>query len=184
MADMPRKNKLSPEDIELFRREVGPVNPMRATNRATLINKPRPPRRQPSLDQDPVAGRGPAFDTFDPLDTAADEELSFVRPGVQHAQLRKLRKGRCAIRSELDLHGLTAAQAREELIAFLRESRSRGERCVRIIHGKGYNSPDRRPVLKTKLNIWLRQCDEVLAFCSAPLHDGGAGAAYVLLSTR
>lgn len=183
MTNMPRKNKLSPEDIELFRRKVGPVNPMRATNRATLVKKRRPPPRQPSLDQD-QADREPAFDTFEPMDAAADEELSFFRPGVQHAQFRKLRKGRCAIRSELDLHGLTAAQARQELIAFLRESQSRGERCVRIIHGKGYNSPDRRSVLKTMLNIWLRQCDEVLAFCSAPLHDGGTGAAYVLLSTR
>jgi DNA-nicking Smr family endonuclease len=36
-------------------------------------------------------------------------------------------------------------------------------------------------VLKNKLNAWLRQRDDVLAFCSAPAHDGGSGAAYVLL---
>jgi DNA-nicking Smr family endonuclease len=36
-------------------------------------------------------------------------------------------------------------------------------------------------VLKQKLNLWLRQREEVLAFTSAPRHDGGTGAAYILL---
>jgi DNA-nicking Smr family endonuclease len=124
------------------------------------------------------------LDTFEPVESAAGDELSFVRPGVQHAQIRKLRKGHYAIRGELDMHGLTTAQARRQLVAFLHDSRMRGARCVRIIHGKGYNSPNRQPILKSKLNVWLRQCDEVLAFCSAPPGDGGTGAAYVLLSTR
>ncbi|MHB8428784.1 MAG: Smr/MutS family protein, partial [Acidiferrobacterales bacterium] len=35
--------------------------------------------------------------------------------------------------------------------------------------------------LKGKVNSWLRQKDEVLAFCSAPRQDGGTGAVYVLL---
>ncbi|MET0035007.1 MAG: Smr/MutS family protein [Candidatus Thiodiazotropha lotti] len=39
----------------------------------------------------------------------------------------------------------------------------------------------RQPILKHKLNIWLRQRDDVLAFTSAPRRDGGTGAAYVLL---
>jgi DNA-nicking Smr family endonuclease len=39
----------------------------------------------------------------------------------------------------------------------------------------------RRPVLKGKVNHWLQQRDEVLAFCSARPVDGGTGAVYVLL---
>ena len=179
---MARKSKLSAEDIELFRREVGPVNPMRPANRATPAKKkPRlPSSNRPERD----GGRTETLDTFEPAETETGDELSFIRPGVQRAQFRKMRKGQYAIRSELDLHGLTTAQARRRLTAFLHERRLRGERCVRIIHGKGRNSPDGRPILKSRLNIWLRQCEEVLAFCSAPIGDGGTGAAYVLLRLR
>ena len=179
---MARKPKLSAEDIELFRREVGPVNPIKTTKRANLTKKKPKPPEPPS--NNPIRDRAEMLDTFEPMETESGDELSFARPGVQRAQFRKMRKGQYAIRSELDLHGMTTAQARRQLVAFLHESRMRGERCVRIIHGKGYNSPDRRPVLKSRLNVWLQQCDEVLAFCSAPLRDGGTGAAYVLLSVR
>ena len=54
-------------------------------------------------------------------------------------------------------------------------------RCVRIIHGKGSRSEEGQPVLKHKVNYWLRCRDEVLAFTSATGRDGGTGALYVLL---
>ncbi|MBK8752826.1 MAG: Smr/MutS family protein [Candidatus Competibacteraceae bacterium] len=54
--------------------------------------------------------------------------------------------------------------------------------CVRIIHGKRVRVRNHRgPVLKQKVNYWLRQRDEVLAFCSARSVDGGTGAIYLLL---
>jgi len=37
------------------------------------------------------------------------------------------------------------------------------------------------PVLKIKVNSWLRQKAQVLAFCSARPQDGDTGAVYVLL---
>jgi len=181
---MPRKSKLSPEDIALFRREAGPVNPMRPGNRADLARKrniPLPSPRQAHHDQTRDAAE--MLDTFEPAAADPGAELSFLRPGVQRSQFRKMRKGHYAIRSELDLHGMNTAEARRQIVAFLQECRRRGERCVRIIHGKGYNSPNQQPILKSKLNMWLRQCDGVLAFCSAPANDGGTGAAYVLLGT-
>jgi DNA-nicking Smr family endonuclease len=55
---------------------------------------------------------------------------------------------------------------------------------VRIIHGKGLSTPNRPPVLKARLNTWLQQCGDVLAFCSTPAHDGGTGAVYALLKKR
>jgi len=54
-------------------------------------------------------------------------------------------------------------------------------RCARIIHGKGIRSSSAQPVLKQKVNYWLRLHDEVLAFCSATRGDGGTGAVYCLL---
>ncbi|MDH5572217.1 MAG: Smr/MutS family endonuclease, partial [Gammaproteobacteria bacterium] len=57
-------------------------------------------------------------------------------------------------------------------------------RCVRIIHGKGYGSVSQQPVLKQFVNYWLRQREDIMAFCSARQADGGTGAVYVLLKTK
>lgn len=124
------------------------------------------------------------FNDYDSGESAMGDELSFLRPGVQLTQFRKMRKGFYAIRNELDLHGMTTDEARQHLALFLQECRLRGERCVRIIHGKGYHSRNQQPILKSKLNLWLRQCDDVMAFCSAPTAGGGTGAVYVLFATR
>lgn len=116
-----------------------------------------------------------------PLETETGEELSFIRPGLQHRLLRKLRRGHFSIGAELDLHGMTVALAQVELTIFLKQAQARGVRCVRIIHGKGLRSRQGRPVLKFKLERWLRLREEVIAFSSARPVDGGTGAVYVLL---
>ena len=100
---------------------------------------------------------------------------------MQQAILRKLRRGQFQVGAALDLHGMTVATARDALAAFLQHARRDSLGCVRIIHGKGKRSHHRGPVLKQKINHWLRQRDEVLAFCSARPMDGGTGAIYVLL---
>ncbi len=118
---------------------------------------------------------------FEPLDIETGDELMYMRPGVSHAVFRKLRRGQISIQGELDLHGQTVSMAREALAAYLHLCQQTNKRCVRIIHGKGKGSFQGQPVIKNKVNIWLRQRDEVLAFCSARQVDGGTGAAYVLL---
>ena len=117
---------------------------------------------------------------------SANEELVFVRSGVPTATLKKMRRGGWAIRGELDLHGHTGDEARMALITFLNRCHIEDRRCVRIIHGKGYGSKNRLPVLKNKVRHWLMQREDVLAFCQAPTADGGSGAVIVLLksSTR
>jgi DNA-nicking Smr family endonuclease len=60
----------------------------------------------------------------------------------------------------------------------------RGQRCVRVVHGKGLGSPGREPVLKAKVQRWLAQCTEVIAFAQAAAPQGGAGALLVLLERR
>ncbi len=52
---------------------------------------------------------------------------------------------------------------------------------MRIIHGKGYRSGARGPLLKIAVNLWLRRHPDVMAFTSARPIDGGTGAVYVLL---
>jgi DNA-nicking Smr family endonuclease len=109
------------------------------------------------------------------------ELLEFSRPGVQERLMRDLRCGAIAPDLEVDLHGLTVSYAHETLDDFFRECARRQVRCARIIHGKGRRSDERQPVLKQKVNYWLRLREEVLAFCSATRRDGGTGAVYVLL---
>ncbi len=111
----------------------------------------------------------------------AGEELLFMRPGIQHDALRKLRRGEWRAQAELDLHGHTSDSARLAVAEFLHACCLRNLRCVRIIHGKGLSSRNSEPVLKLKLKNWLAQRDEVLAFCQARPADGGGGAALVLL---
>jgi DNA-nicking Smr family endonuclease len=109
------------------------------------------------------------------------EELTFLRDGLPRDTLRKLRRGHWAIQDEIDLHGLNRDEARACLCEFLKACIKRKLRCLRIVHGKGLRSPRREPVLKSKMNQWLAQRDEVLAFCQAPESAGGAGALLLLL---
>jgi hypothetical protein len=60
----------------------------------------------------------------------------------------------------------------------------RGQRCLRVVHGKGHGSPGRQPVLKSKVQRWLGQSETVIAFAQASGPLGGAGALIVLLVGR
>jgi len=99
---------------------------------------------------------------------------------------RRLHRGDFAVQAHLDLHGFTAAAAREAFDAFMKEAITAGRRAVLIIHGRGLSSPE-QPVLKTRLAEWLTTgCWRkwIVAFASARWCDGGSGASYVLLRGR
>jgi DNA-nicking Smr family endonuclease len=119
---------------------------------------------------------------FDITDTR--EYIEGVVVGLDPRVIRRLRRGDFAWQSHLDLHGLTATEARDAVDRFILESFRAGWRCVLIVHGRGLNSKDRTPVLKERLKTWLahgRIAKVVLAFSTARPCDGGAGALYVLL---
>ena len=121
-------------------------------------------------------------DLFD-VDGLLDDDptLSYAREGVGPDVVKKLRKRHWPIQDELDLHGMTRDIARGQVGDFIRRSMRRGVRCVRIIHGIGYGSPNGEPVLRSVVHSWLVQKDEVVAFCVANRADGGHGALIVLL---
>ena len=120
----------------------------------------------------------------DELDLELGDELLWRAPGLQNTVIRKLRRGHYTIGASVDLHGLFVADARPVVQEFLENAHARNLRCVKIIHGKGLRSRHRGPVLKNKLAVWLKRRDDVLAYASAPRHDGGTGAVYVLLAQR
>lgn len=112
------------------------------------------------------------------------EELIYRREGVSAQVLKQLRHGHYRVDLELDLHGLTVAQAEQQLAAFLAEALLHDCRVLRVVHGKGLRSGNRGPVLKRLVNDYLRRVSAVLAFASAREVDGGVGASLVLLAAR
>lgn len=174
-------NDSNSHDTALFRDSVGEVRPVKNRRLPLAPPAPKPRAEFKRRDEREVLAETMTGSVAATLGTEAGDELVFARPGIPRATLRKLRRGTFAVQDEIDLHGLTQAQAQQALRDFLLEVRRRRVRCVRIVHGKGLGSGQRGPVLKNRVNAWLRQLDEVLAFCSAPARDGGTGAIYVLL---
>ncbi|MGI9230058.1 MAG: Smr/MutS family protein [Gammaproteobacteria bacterium] len=169
------------DDSGLFRRAVQGVIPLQQDT--VTLQTPKPAPRPRMTEADELAVKQEMQHGFYDQDIETGDELQFKRKGIQHKVMQQLQRGQLSVQAVLDLHGFTVEAAKPELAQFLLNSRQAGKRCVRIIHGKGLRSPQGKPVLKSKLSGWLRQRDEVLAYCSARLEDGGTGAVYVLLKT-
>ncbi len=169
-----------PNDFEEFLRAVGEVR--RVQSDRAEVRPPRPSPRATKRQEDEAAAHADWLsDPIGAADLQPGDELRFARPGISQRVFRKLRGGHYRIQDELDLHGLFADEARRALGGFLDLARDEGSLCVRVIHGKGLRSRQQGPVLKGLTDHWLRQRDDVLAFCSALPADGGTGAVYVLL---
>lgn len=176
-------NDISDDERELFREAMAEVAPLNTDRRAP--EGPRPSAHAAQREADEAEARAAlASGALDDPEADPAEELTHSRPGIQTRVWRRLRRGQYAIEAELDLHGMTRAQAATALEQFLRDCRQRRLGCVRIVHGKGRRSDQQGPVLKPAVAAWLRRRNEVLAYCSARPVDGGSGALYVLLSGR
>ncbi|RMF17936.1 MAG: DNA endonuclease SmrA [Gammaproteobacteria bacterium] len=167
-----------------FLKEMADVTPLPAGNLAD-VRKPREDTPGKSIrrslavsDLRPVRN----FLTTDHVEMLRSEDvLSYRRPGVQHGVFRKLRLGQYEMEARLDLHKITVEQARKEVFAFIRDCVRYELRTVMILHGKGDRNPDRIATIKSYVNKWLQEFDDVLAFHSAQSRHGGTGAVYVML---
>ncbi len=171
------------EDGSLFRKLMAGTRPLKVD----VVPPPRPKRkpvaRSRREDDRQVLAESLDFD-LEHAESQNGHGLRFQRPAVGRKVMRRLARGGFSVQAETDLHGMTVAEARGALRDFLDDSMARGHTCVRIVHGKGRGSGTRGPVLKPKVDHWLRQWDGVLAFVSARQVDGGTGAVYVLLKKR
>ena len=161
------------------------VKPLRSnhTNLAKPATpKPKPIPKETLKDQQRVIKESLEISS-ELEDLQPGDSLSFCRPGIQKGIFRKLKKGQYSVGAELDLHGLTIAEAQILITQFIQASREKNIRCTKIIHGKGYGSGNKGPKLKPMVNQWLQKRSEILAFCSARPIDGGTGAIYVLLKS-
>jgi DNA-nicking Smr family endonuclease len=98
--------------------------------------------------------------------------------------LPKLRDGIYSIQGQIDLHGLGLAEAQRAVEEYIVQMSRFHPCCIKIIHGRGINSPGDTATLKEGLQRLLsirRMSRYVVAYASAPYRDGGVGAVYVLL---
>ena len=172
---------MTDDDANLFRRALADAKPLRVKKRAAeVIRKPAPKARFARADE-LAALRESLEADIDDTESHSGERLRFQRSSVGKRTMRKLARGGYSVQAEIDLHGMTAAEAKPRLLEFLESCVREGKLCVRVVHGKGLGSGARGPVLKQKVNRWLRQWDAVLAFVSTRQVHGGTGAIYVLL---
>ena len=169
------------EDARLFREAVRGVRPLRVHPTPPRKPKVRPRARFTRADRAAVLQESLDPDVADP-EQLTGEALVFHRPHIPAAVLRRLRRGDYRVQREIDLHGMTVAEAKLALREFLVRALERRVRCVRIVHGKGLRSGHRGPVLKAAVSSVLRRTGAVLAYVSARPVDGGTGAVYVLLA--
>ena len=113
--------------------------------------------------------------------------------GIDKHASRAIRRGKIAIEDKIDLHGMTQAQAHNELSKFLKINARRGVRCVLVITGKGGRevrdqsnifSTRGTGIIRKQLTYWLAEpelASIVIGSEKALPKDRGSGARYVLL---
>jgi DNA-nicking Smr family endonuclease len=188
MAEKPapaRRRRLSEEEIALWIEVAKSVARRRGATLPTLA-APRPAPAPPS-DGPPAPQAAPATK---PRRPAGPPPLAPLERRLK----RDLARGRAAVDSVLDLHGLTQAEAHHALRGFLIQAQIQDFRLVIVITGKGArlgrDDTDwfhETGVLRRLVPHWLREPDlrsTVLGFEEAGPGHGGAGALYVRLRRR
>ncbi|MBV8055347.1 MAG: Smr/MutS family protein [Deltaproteobacteria bacterium] len=173
------------DEEALLRQALDGVRPMGGTGPARIVVQPMVVRNIVSEDaevlaelSDLVSGHG-AFEL-----TETEEYLEGARVGLDPRLVTRLRRGDFSMQAHIDLHGMTQLDAKAALTDFILESVRKGRRAVLVVHGRGLRSPGGRPVLKHAAAQWLSHGTigaYVLAFATARIYDGGAGAVWVLL---
>jgi DNA-nicking Smr family endonuclease len=174
-----RLRRLSDEEIDLWIAVAKSVSQRHGATLPSRAVKPAPPAPTPvrpsALAAKPkhAPPQPPSLQPFDP-------------------RLRKqVARGRSAIDSALDLHGMNQVEAHRALRDYLGWAQARGQRLVIVVTGKGgpkgrdagalFEEPG---VLRRLAPHWLRAPDLrsiVLGFEEAGRAHGGAGALYVRL---
>jgi len=187
VADCDRE--LNPElEEELFQKAMEGVNPISKDNyveRIFQIELPEGPKNKDDVETlkklTDLVKYGEGFNISD-----TPEYIEGTGYQVHPSVARRLHRGDFSIQAYVDLHGLRVDDAKEIIDKFLKWAVTTGKRGVLVVHGRGLSSPS-EPVLKKKFIEWLTHGlwrKWIIAYSSARLCDGGAGATYVLLRKR
>lgn len=173
-----------PDELEIFRREMQDVRPIKSEPKVPLAQRDADPvtlaqRREAAVAQAVGAESNFLSGEYVP-ELNPHDLLAFKRDGVQNGVYRNLRLGKYTIDARLDLHRMTVEQARRAVFGFVQDCMAQDIRCALITHGKGVGR-ERPALLKSCVAHWLPQLHEVLAFHSALKQHGESGATYILL---
>ncbi len=169
------------KEESLFRLVVGEVKPLKSDAKkltSKKVTKPSPklsPRSE--LREQPFLPLSDYYTEVLHAETTIDYTASDV--SLCPSLIKKIQQGEYPKDVVIDLHGETVESAREKLSAILQEAHQNQQRGLFIIHGKGKHA-----MLKNHVIHWLKQVPWVMYFCSATVHEGGAGALYVLLKRK
>lgn len=180
--------KKEKSDEELLRESMVGVRPLSERQRERVRTRAKEePVTTPPFDEETevLAKLAALVDGDGPLELEhSDEHSEWIADDADTGILQRLVAGEFAWQGHIDLHGLTRDPARDALVRFFASSRQQGFRCVLVVHGRGHNSEDGRPVLKPLVQRWLQRAplkSWVFAYATAKPVDGGTGAMYVLL---
>jgi DNA-nicking Smr family endonuclease len=175
--------RLSEEEIALWAEVAKSVARRRGASLPAVVEA-KPPPPSPKNAAPPASApasatlrKTPALPPLAPLERRLKRDLS---------------RGRAAVDSAIDLHGMNQAQAHQALRGFLVHMQAQGAKLVIVVTGKGGKQAsavwaDEPGVLRRLVPQWLREGDMravVLGFEEAGRAHGGAGALYVRLRRR
>jgi len=197
-VDVPRKSPLIPKapeaqpspepDETLFAKAMEGVTPIardNCTQKNVEITFPESSREKEDAEVleklTELIERGAGFNVCD-----TPEYVEGTGYHIHPEIARRLHQGEYSIQAYIDLHGFTVNDAEEVFEKFMKWAVMSGKTGVLIIHGRGLSSPA-EPVIKKSVVEWLTRGPWrkwVVAYSSARICDGGAGATYVLLRDR
>lgn len=189
---MSRKRRgLSAEERALWERVAASARPLRLP-----APEPAPPPAPPEDQAPPFPLTAPRSLirpglTPPPGPPAAPRPAGPPPPAIDARLQRRLMRGKSRPESRIDLHGMTLSEAHGALVRFILGARSRGQRLVLVITGKGAGAGtdagplfEARGVLRRQVPHWLAQpplAEAVQHLAPAHPRHGGEGALYVYL---
>lgn len=181
-----QKKKEQFTEEELFSSAMHDVQEIEAFRTLTCTHRPKktaphvarvdPDRKTLTILGEIAAGQRPMHlpDT--------QEYVEWTNPDHGAEITEQLHEGRFSVQAFLDLHGCTVPEAETELEVFLQDAFKKGQRCVKIIHGRGLRSvkgPRIKDAVIRRLAGHYRK--GIIAYVTARQCDGGLGALYVLI---
>lgn len=167
-------NAPDPDDLALFRDSVAGTRPLEQDKITPVVQRSKQ-KRATTGTKSPTAEK--LFFFSDEFEVFADTQgsLSYVQNGDDPHLAGRLRRGELEPQVVLDLHGMTAQQAKTELAGLLNYCEQQQLNCACVVHGKGLG------ILARKVPNWLIQHPNVRAFHTAPRSWGKHGALLLLL---
>ena len=109
------------------------AKPLRSGKRVEAPGKkPKPKARFTRADEQRVLKESLEAD-IDDVEHGSGDALRFKRSSVSRTTMRMLSRGSYAIQAEIDLHGMTIAEAKPRLASFVERCAKNGKLCIRIV---------------------------------------------------